>query len=84
MRNITLNRDDSIETVLPLIEEAMETGEICRINHIEYLGRLGVLALTQLIMANGLMDLTTGKVFHSKPGFGLIGVDDSGVARVLG
>ncbi len=83
MLNITLNCSDSIETVLPMIEEAMETGEVCRINNIDYLGRLGISALTLLTMADSLLDSTTGKVFRPHPGFCLIAVDDTGVARVL-
>ncbi len=83
MLNITLNSSDSIETVLPMVEEAMESGDICRINNIDYLGRLGISALTLLTMADSLLDSTTGKVFRPRPGFCLIGVDDTGVARVL-
>ena len=83
MRNITLTRDDSIETVLPLVEEAMETGDICRINHIDSLGPLGIAALALLTMADCLMDSRTGRLFRPHPGFLLIGVDDSGHARII-
>ena len=83
MRDITLNRNASIETVLPWVEEAMESGDICRINHIDYLGQLGISALTLLTMADCLLDSATGKVFHPHPGFGLIGVDENGETHVL-
>ena len=83
MRNITLNSDDNIETVLQEVEAAMETGEICRIHNIDYLGRLGISALILLTMSDSLMDPESGKIFHPKPGFGLIGIDISGFARVL-
>ena len=83
MLNITLKCSDSIETVLPMVEEAMESGDICRINNIDYLGQLGISALTLLAMADSLLDSATGKVFRARPGFCLIGVDGTGVARVL-
>ena len=83
MRDITLNCEDCVETVLPLVEEAMETGEICRISNIDYLGRQGLAALILLAMANCLMDSTTGRMLHRKPGFGLMAIDRAGVARLL-
>jgi hypothetical protein len=83
MLNITLSPDDTIETVLPVLEKAMEAGEICRIHNIDYLGCLGIYALTLLIMADGLLDSETGRVFHPHPGFSLIGVDDKGFSSVL-
>ena len=83
MRDITLNREDSIETVLPLVEEAMEGGEICRIRNIDYLGRLGIAALVLLTMANNLMDSSTGRVFRLRPGFCLMAIDDVGRSRIL-
>jgi len=83
MLNITLSPDDTIETVLPVVEKAMESGEICRINNIYFLGHLEVSALTLLTMAEGLLDSETGRVFRPHPGFALIGVDDKGLACVL-
>ena len=78
MRDITLNRDDSVETVLPLVEEAMESGEICRIRNIDYLGRLGIASLRLLSMANNLLDTSTGRTFRPRPGFCLLAIDSSG------
>ena len=83
MRDITLNRNASIETVLPWVEEAMESGEICRINHIDCLGQLGIAALKTLAMANCLMDSASGRMIRARPGFALIGIDDAGVVRVM-
>ena len=83
MCDIMLTRDDCIETVLPQVEEAMESGEICRIRHLDYLGLHGIAALVSLSMAKCLMDSTTGKLLHSQPGFSLVSVDDEGVARTL-
>ena len=83
MLNITLSTHDTIETVLPMVEKAMEAGEICRILNIEYLGQREISALTLLTMAEGLLDSETGKVFHPHPGFALIGVDEKGLACVL-
>jgi hypothetical protein len=83
MVEITLKRSDSIETVLPTIEMAMESGELCRISNIDYLGRLEESALALLTRAESLLDSNTGKIFRSRPGFGLIGIDECGVARVL-
>ena len=83
MRDITLSRNASIETVLPWVEAAMESGEICRINHIDCLGQLGIAALKTLAMANCLMDSASGRLVHAQPGFELICIDGSGVARIM-
>lgn len=83
MREIMLTHDDCIESVLPMVEEAMENGEICRIRHLDYLGLHAIAVLVSLTRANCLMDSTTGKLLRSQPGFGLVSVDDSGVARTL-
>lgn len=83
MFSITLKPTDSIETVLPLVERAMESGEICRINNIDCLGRLGVMALRMLATNDSLLDGVSGKMFHPRPGFCLIGVDDAGLVTVL-
>ena len=83
MLNVILNRDDSIETVLPTLELAMQTGEVCRIRNINYLGTIHLAALALLAMSGSLMDTETGRIIHSHPGFCLVGVDDTGVARTL-
>jgi hypothetical protein len=83
MFNLTLKPHDTIETVLPVVEKAMEAGEICRIDNINYLGFLGGHALTLLMASDGLLDSETGRVFHPHPGFGLLGVDDQGFSSVL-
>jgi hypothetical protein len=83
MLKLSLKPDDTIETVLPVLEQAMEDGEICRIYNIDYLGCLGVHALTLLTLADGLLDSETGKVVHPHPGFSLVGVDGKGQTSVL-
>jgi hypothetical protein len=83
MLNITLKPDDTIETVLPVIEQAMEDGDVCRIVNMRYIGLLGKRALTLLTQSDGLLDSQTGKVFHSHPGFSLVEVDDKGQSSVL-
>ncbi len=71
MLKLTLNPDDTLETVLPMLEKAMASGEICRIRPADYLGCLGLSALILLTMADGLLDPASGKVVHPHPGFGL-------------
>ena len=83
MCDILLTRDDCIETVLPRVEEAMESGEICRIRHLDYLGVHEVAALVSLSLAECLMDANTGRLLRSRPGFSLVSVDEAGVARTL-
>ena len=83
MLNLTLNRADSIESVLPSIEQAMHNGEVCSIRNINYLGYIHIAALTLLAMSGSLMDTATGQVVHPEPGFRLIGIDDHGVTRTM-
>ena len=83
MFNLTLQRNDSIETVLPTVERAMRSGELCRLHNINYLGQLQLAALTLLAMSQNLMDTATGQIFQRHPGFCLVGIDDQGVTRTL-
>ncbi len=83
MLNITLNCSDCIETLLPAVESAMETGEVCQIHNINYLGATELVALKMLAMADNLLDANTGKICHAHPGFYLVGIDEYGTARVL-
>lgn len=83
MLNITLNRSDSIESLLPFVESAMETGEVCQIHNINFLGLSELAALKMLAMSENLFDMETGKICHATPGFRLVGVDEYGTARVL-
>lgn len=83
MLNITLNQCDNIETLLPAMESAMETGEVCQIHNINYLGIAELAALKMLAMADSLMDSETGKICRASPGFRLVGIDEYGTARVL-
>lgn len=83
MLNITLNRTDCIETVLPTIESAMDAGEVCQLQNINFLGPFQVAALALLVMSENLKDACTGKIFHAHKGFRLIGVDEHGIAHTL-
>jgi len=83
MLNLTLQRNDSIETVLPTVELAMRTGDVCRLHNINYLGQIHLAALTLLAMSQNLMDTATGQIFQPHPGFRLVGIDDHGVTRTL-
>lgn len=83
MLNICLNRTDCIETVLSAIESAMDAGEICQLQNINYLGQFEVAALTLLVTAANLHDTSTGKTYRARAGFQLIGVDEFGIAHTL-
>jgi len=83
MVNVTLSRTDCIETLLPTVELAMESGQVCELYNINYLGPLELAALTLLVLAESLRDTGTGKIYRANPGFSLIGIDDQGVSRTL-
>ena len=83
MVNLTLKNNDSIDTVLPSVELAMHTGDICSIQNINCLSHIHMAALTLLAKSESLMDPVTGQVFHPHPGFRLQGVDEHGVTRTL-
>lgn len=83
MLNVTLNRSDSIETVLPTLELAMHTGDVFSIRNINFLGHCHLAALSLLAMSESLMDSRTGQVFHPHSGFRLLGIDEHGATRTL-
>jgi hypothetical protein len=83
MLNVVLNRTDCIETLLPVVESAMNAGEVCRVHNINYLGPVEVAALTLLVTADKLLDMNTGKICHAQPGFRLLGIDERGYTRTL-
>lgn len=83
MVTITLNPTDCIETLLPAIELAMEAGDVCRLGNIHYLGPLELAALLTLAAAGNLWDTCTGKIYHARAGFSLVGIDQQGVSRSL-
>ena len=83
MLNVTLNRTDSIETVLPTLELAMHTGDVFSIHNINYLGQCHTAALTLLAMSENLMNSATGQIFHPHTGFRLLGIDEHGVTHTL-
>jgi len=83
MIRYTLNRTDCIESFLPMVEQAMESGEVCQIDNINYLGPLETAALILLVMAESLRDTCTGKIYRAHAGFRLVGIDDHGISRTL-
>lgn len=83
MLSLTLNCTDSIETVLPVVELAMHTGDECCIRNINYLGHIHTAALGLLANSGCLMSSASGRIVHSKPGFRLLGIDEYGVTRAL-
>jgi len=84
MKEVVVEDDDCIETVLPIIGEAMENGELCRISHVERLGERSIAALVRLTSSPGFFDMRSGKILRPSPGFGLVGVDEFGGVRALG
>ena len=83
MLDITLNRFSGIASLLPTVESAMETGDVCQIHNINYLTVSELVALRFLAMADNLLDTGTGKTCHAVPGFCLVGIDEYGTERVL-
>ena len=83
MLNITLVCTDCIETLLPMVEAAMEQGMVCRLHNIDYLSKVEVAALTLLVKADCLIDINTGKRYQAQPGFALLGIDQHGAASTL-
>lgn len=83
MLNVTLQCSDSIATVLPAVEQAMHSGDVCRIHNINYLGQIHTAALALLAKSRRLLDATSGQVVEAQPGFCLLAVDEYGVTRVL-
>jgi hypothetical protein len=81
MLNIFLSRSDCIESVLPLIEKAMASGQVCRLQNVSCLGPFE--RVTQILVAK-IEDLLDGvRQGQARPGFQLIGVDDRGITRTL-
>ena len=83
MRNLILKCSDTIESILPDLEQAMGSGDVCRIFNINYLGQIHTAALTLLARSESLMDMVSGRIIRRHPGFRLLGVDDQGVTRTL-
>ena len=81
MLNLTLNCSDSIDTVLPVVELAMHTGEECCIRNINHLGQVHTAALALLAKSGCLMNAESGRIVRSKPGFRLLVIDEYGVTR---
>ena len=83
MLNLTLQRSDSIENILPTLELAMRSGDVCRVHNVDYLGAIQLAALTLLAKSESLLDMVTGGVVHPHSGYCLQGVDEKGVLRTL-
>ena len=78
MLNVTLRHSDTIEELLPALETAMQTGDVCRVANIDYLDLFEISALRLLVAAGHLFDAANGKEFYARPGFSLNGVDSAG------
>lgn len=83
MVTVTLKPTDCIQTLLPIVEAAMESGETCKLCNIHYLGAFELAALVTLTKATHLRDSHTGRIYQAHPGFRLIGIDQAGVTRHL-
>ena len=83
MLNVTLQRSDTIEELLPILEAAMQSGDICRIANIAYLDIFEIAALRLLVGAGHLFDAASGREFYARPGFQLIGIDSVGIEHAL-
>ena len=81
MFNVILSRSDRIESVLPVIEKAMASGQVCRLQNVSCLGPFDRVTQTLVAMVEGLLDGV--RQCQARPGFQLIGVDDHGVTRTL-
>ncbi|MDP3540747.1 MAG: hypothetical protein Q8S26_18770 [Azonexus sp.] len=81
MFNIILKRSDRIESVLPVVELAMASGEICRVQNIAQLGPFESVSQSLRAMVEELLEGV--RQCRVQPGFQLLGVDDRGVTRTL-
>ena len=84
MLNVTLKPSDTIEQILPLVETAMQTGDVCRVANIDCLDLFEITALRLLVGARHLLDAANGQEIFARPGFQLIGVDSAGEEHALG
>jgi hypothetical protein len=83
MITLTLKPTDCIHNVLPIVEAAMESGDICRLGNLHYLGPFEIAALMTLSTATHLRDPDTGRVHHAHPDFQLVGIDHCGITHHL-
>jgi hypothetical protein len=81
MLNIILERSDRIESVLPAIEKAMASGEVCRLQNVACLGSFERVSQALVAMVEELLEGT--RQCHARPGFQLQGIDNRGVTRTL-
>lgn len=83
MVTVILKPTDCIQTLLPIVEAAMESGDVCQLGNVHYLGPFELAALVTLTTATHLRDAETGRIYHAHPDFRLIGVDKQGISRCL-
>lgn len=83
MLTLILKCTDSIETILPTVQQAMHRGDVCRIDNLDYLGQIHTAALVLLARSERLIDTVSGRIVQRHPGFRLLGVDGHGVTRTL-
>ncbi len=81
MLTIILERSDRIESVLPAIERAMASGEVCRLQNVACLGSFDRVSQAVVAMVEEVLDGV--RQCRARPGFQLLGVDDRGVTHTL-
>ena len=83
MLNVTLKRSDTIEDILPALETAMQTGDVCRVANIDYLDLFEIATLRLMVGVGQLFDAASGMEHYARSGFRLIGVDSCGEEHSL-
>lgn len=81
MRKVVFDPGDCIEAILPIIESAMASGDVCRIENVAHLGPFESVADALRAMLEDLMEGTRKCPVH--PGFRLLGIDEHGVTHTL-
>jgi hypothetical protein len=81
MVNVVLNQSDRIESIMPIVQSAMASGIVCRLENMGYLGQFD--SVSNDLMAQVLELLDGAQQCPVHPGFRLIGVDEFGVTRTL-
>jgi hypothetical protein len=81
MLNVVMNHNDRIESILPVIRQAMDSGEVCRIQNLAVIGPFAGVAESILGLVDDLLDADASIPVHS--GFRLLGVDEHGLTRTL-
>jgi hypothetical protein len=81
MRTVVFDPGDCIEAILPIIESAMASGDVCRIENVAHLGPFDSVADGLRAMLADQIEGTRKCTVH--PGFRLLGIDERGVTHTL-